>query len=122
MPGEVPVAGKALRAGGVADDDRGGDGSAAGLGEQLGSVGGDQAFELGEQLAFLAADLGDPLEQLLCDSQSEGLRLAGELAGQSRADTRAFERGLGEPGFEVWCDRDQGQRSRQIIRVRSVMS
>jgi hypothetical protein len=44
---EARVGREALRAGGVADDDRGGDGSAAGLGEQLGSVRVDQGGELG---------------------------------------------------------------------------
>ena len=90
VPGEVPVAGKALRAGGVADDDRGGDGSAAGLGEQLGSVRVDQASELGEQLALRAADLGDPLKQPSCDPQPRGLGQPGELAGQPGADPWAL--------------------------------
>ena len=47
VPGEVPVGGESLRAGGVADDDRGGDGAAAGLGGQLGRVRVDQGGELG---------------------------------------------------------------------------
>ena len=57
VPGEVSVGREPLSAGGVADDDRGGHGSAPGLGEHLGSVRVSQAGELGEQLAFLAADL-----------------------------------------------------------------
>ena len=58
----MPVAREPLSAGGAADDDRGGDRSAAGLGDELRSVRVDQAGELGEQLAFLAADLGDPVK------------------------------------------------------------
>ena len=49
VSGEVPVGREPLGAGGVADDDRGGHGSAAGLGDELGSVRVDQAGELGEQ-------------------------------------------------------------------------
>ena len=38
-PGEVRVAGEALRAGGLSDQDRGAERAAAGLGEQLGALG-----------------------------------------------------------------------------------
>jgi hypothetical protein len=99
VPGEVPIGREPLRAGGVADEDRGGHRPAAGLGEQLRGVGVDQAGELGEQFAFLAADLGDPLEQLFGDSQPRGLGLAGELAGQSRTDPGAFQCRLPRAGL-----------------------
>jgi hypothetical protein len=60
---KCPSVSESLSAGGVADDDRGGHRPAPGLLKQLGGVGVDQAGERGEQFAFLAADLSDPLQQ-----------------------------------------------------------
>jgi hypothetical protein len=80
---EARVGREALGAGGVADDDRGGDRAAAALGEQLRAVSLDQRLELGEQRLLLLADLADPLEGRLRDAK---LRAAGqlpELAGES---------------------------------------
>ena len=62
MPSEVPVGREALRAGGVADDDRRGHRPAAALLQQLRSVGLDQGGELAEQFAFLGDDRGDAFE------------------------------------------------------------
>jgi hypothetical protein len=53
-PCEVRVGREPLGTGGLADQDRGGDGAAAKLGEQLGSVAGDQGVQLALELAGLA--------------------------------------------------------------------
>src|SRR5580704_14467747 len=64
-------------AGSVADDDRRGDWPASVLGEQLRAVSFDQRFEFCEELAFLAVDLADPLEDRAGDPE---LRAAAEVA------------------------------------------
>jgi len=52
-----------LSAGGVTDDDRGGDRSAAGLFKQRRAVCLDQDLELGEDVSLLARDLTNPRDQ-----------------------------------------------------------
>ena len=54
VPGEARFGAEPLGAGGVADDDRGGDGPAAALVEQLRAVRLDQRLELGEQLLLFS--------------------------------------------------------------------
>jgi hypothetical protein len=98
---KCPSVSEPLRAGGVADEDRGRSRSRSRAKRAARGVGIDQAGELGEQFAFLAADLSDALEQLFGDSQPRRLGLAGELAGQSRTDPGAFQCRLAELGFEV---------------------
>jgi len=91
VPREASVGREPLGAGGVADDDRGGDRAAASFGEQLRAVSFDQRLELGEQRLLFSADLADPLEDRLRDAK---LRTAGqlpELAGESCSDSWAFQ-------------------------------
>jgi hypothetical protein len=61
------------------DDDRGGHGPTAGLSEQLRSVRAEQAVELGKEVAFLTADLGDPSQQRASDPQLRARGQPGEL-------------------------------------------
>ena len=58
-PREVRVGGEPLGAGGLPDQDRGGDRAAAELGEQLRPVGGDEGVQLALELAGLAGELAD---------------------------------------------------------------
>ena len=101
VAGEARVGREALGAGGVADDDRGGDRPAAVLGQQCGAVSFDQRFDFGEQLALLAVDVSDPLEDQFRDT---GLRAAWqtcEPAGDSLADLRVVKARWGELGFKL---------------------
>ena len=120
VSGEAGVGGEPLRAGGVADDDRGRHRPAPGLLEQRGAVRVDQDLELGEQFAFLAGDLSDPREQPLGDPQLRAVAAAGRAGGQPRADLRV----LRAPPGASWASISGAiltrcQRSRLIIRVRS---
>ena len=82
VTGKAGVAAESLGAGGVADDDRGGDGAAAGLGGQLGRVRVDQGGELGEEFVLFVADLVDAGQGGFGDSQPGAGRQPAELAGQ----------------------------------------
>ena len=104
---KCPSVREPLSAGGVADDDRGGHRPAAGLGKQLRAWASIRPVSSVEQLAFLAADLGDPPEQPSGDPQPRGLRQPSELTGQASADPRAFQRRWAQLGLELGCDRDQ---------------
>ena len=80
----------------MADDDRGGHGPAASVGEQLRAVRLDERGELGEELAFPAGDVADPSQQRFGDRQLRGVWQPRELARQARqtgADLRSFEGG-----------------------------
>jgi hypothetical protein len=74
VPGEARVGREPLGAGGVADDDRGGDRSAAALGQQLRAVSFDQRLDLGEQRRLLAVDLADPLQDRFRDAKLRAVR------------------------------------------------
>ena len=68
VAGEARVGREPLGAGGVADDDRGGDRPAAVLAKQRRAVSVDQCFELYAQLALRERDLTDSLEDQLRDA------------------------------------------------------
>ncbi len=61
------------------------------LGQQLGEVSLDQHCEIGEELAFLAADLADPGEDRSGDAELRAARQPCELARERRADPRSDE-------------------------------
>ena len=119
VPREARVGREPFGAGGVADDDRGGDRSAAALVEQLRAVSLDQRLELGEERLLLLADLADPLQGRLRDAK---LRAAGqlpELAGESRPDAWAFQPGGPDCASSCGAICTRCQRSWLICRTRS---
>ena len=108
VSGEAGVGGEALGAGGVADQDRGGDRAAAVLGEQLRRVSGDQRGRAGSELVALAGDLVDPLQQ--CSRRSG----PGRRRGASRGGARAWlgcaglaDRAGAELRLELGVEREQ---------------
>jgi hypothetical protein len=92
---------EALGGGGVADDDRGGDRSAAVLGQQCGALCLDQRFDLGAQLALLCGDLSDPLQDQFRDADLWVAWQTREPAGDAFTDLRVIEAGRSELGFKV---------------------
>jgi len=101
---EARVGREPLGAGGVADDDRGGDRAAAMLGEQLRAVSLDQRLELGEQLAFLVVDLADPLEDHAGDPDLWAAGKPGEPYGDRGANLRADQTLWSDFCFELGGD------------------
>jgi hypothetical protein len=72
-PCEVRVAGEALRAGGLSDQDRGAERAAAGLGEQLGALGAHEVSQFALELLRLARDRPDSSCLLPRDAHPGGL-------------------------------------------------
>ena len=99
--------GKRLGGGGVSDDDRGGDRTAAALGEPLRAVSFDQRLELGQQRLLLLADLADPLEGRLRNAKLWAAGQLPELAGEPRPDAWAFQPGGPELRLELRGDLHQ---------------
>jgi hypothetical protein len=66
-PREVRVGGEPLGAGGLADQDRGGDRAAAELGEQLRTIGSNEGVQLALELARLTGELADLSDLLFRD-------------------------------------------------------
>jgi hypothetical protein len=101
VPREARVGREALCAGGVADDDRGGDRPAAVLGQQCRAVSFDQRFDFGAQLAPLDGDLSDPLQDQFRDANLRAAWQTCEPAGDSLADLRVVKARWGELGFKL---------------------
>ena len=101
VAGEARVGREALCAGGVADDDRGGDRPAAVLGQQRGAMRFDQRRDLGAQGALLEGDLSDPLQDQFRDANPGAVWQTTEPAGDAFTDLRVVQAGRGEPGLQV---------------------
>jgi hypothetical protein len=76
----------------VADDDRVGERPAASLAEPLRRMCLDQRFELGVELALLAADVGDPFQHGCGDCEPEAVRQPPEPARDLGTALRTVER------------------------------
>ncbi len=67
----------------------------------------DQDLEIGKQLAFLAVDLVDPLEDRLGDADLRAAREFGKTSADHRADPRADHSLRTYPRFELGSDLHQ---------------
>ncbi len=74
------VALKALGAGGLSDQDRGGEGAAAGLGEQLRAVRTDEVAQLALERLGFAGQRCDAFDLFAGDADPRGLRHRSEAA------------------------------------------
>lgn len=82
-PGQLGVAGEALCAGGLADQARGAQRAAAGLGEQLRSVGANEVAQLALERVSFACQQRDALDLLAGDTDPGRLWQPPEPAGDA---------------------------------------
>jgi hypothetical protein len=104
---EVPVAGEALGAGGVADQRRGGERRDPRLGQQLGPQRGDRGAQLALQRALGAGELADAPQLVARDPHARAVLHALKAPRDARQPARAVQRASRQRGLEVRVELDQ---------------
>jgi hypothetical protein len=106
-PREMRVAGEALRAGCLSDQDRGAEWAAAGLGEQLGALGAHEVSQLALELLRLARDRGDPSCLLARNAHPGGLAHRSQSAGDALELPGVVELARRDRGLQLRVENDE---------------